>query len=76
MLRIVQYMQYKERRHTDTLCDQNQICRANHFKNYSEIIFGLVSAEVDILFAAVRPLPKGIGELIFGDSSDDPSQLS
>jgi hypothetical protein len=34
------------------------------------------SADTDAPFAAVHPLSKGVGDLFFGDGSDDPLELS
>jgi hypothetical protein len=44
----------------------------NHVKNLVFLyIFGLVTAEPDILFAVVQQLPKRVGDLVFGDGSDN-----
>jgi hypothetical protein len=47
----------------------------NIFKNtitMGLLHIGLVPTESEILFAAVFLPPKGIGELLFSDGSDDP----
>jgi|LakMenEpi03Aug12_release.lakeMendotaPanAssembly.Ray.scaffolds.fasta_scaffold3515937_1 hypothetical protein len=53
------------------------MCRTKHlqfesFKNSIISFWPIATADLDVLFTAVHPPPKGVSRVVFCDGSDDP----